>query len=1079
MRACVQLRRRGAVAGAVHLIAIAALLVTGVEPLSAQFGRNKLQYQVFDFRVIKTAHFDVHYYPQEREAAVDAARMAERAYRRLTRILGHEFAERKPIILYASHSEFQQTNALPGFITEGTGGVTEFAKRRVIMPFTGSYAEFEHVLTHELVHAFQFDVLARGLTGQLDPGSSPPPLWFVEGMAEYLSVGGLDSHTHDWLRDAVLSGYLRSIGEMSRYNDYLSYRFGQSLWAFIGRKYGDEMIGLLLQRVVPLGLAGAFQLTLGVTVEQLSDEWIESVRTTYLPEVARFGSPDEIGQRLTSHAFRPGSEDFASYLAPALAPDGRHVVYLSDRGNKLYSFYDLWLASAEDGQVLARLVEAARTPDFESLRFLNSSAGWSNDGRYLAFIAKVGGRDALYLYDIERRRVARRLTFELDGLQNPTFAPDDSRVAFTGIRGGVSDLYAVDLSDGQLRQLTDDGYADLHPAWSPDGAHIAIATDRGAGTDFDDLVFGNLRIAVYRIGTGDVDLLPFQEEGKNINPVWSPDGDAIAFISDRTGVSNVFLYSRTEDRLYQVTDLLSGVSGITPRSPAIAWAARADRLAVTYFEGAGYNVYVIDDPRARARPVAPPSAPEPVVVAGSEWDEPVGGAARIDRAGAGRASQSYYKVVGGFRPSGARPEPAEAVAGRELTVAALLEDAELGLPDPAGFEDREYQLKFTPDVVGQPVIGAEVGGHFGSGIYGGSYILLSDILGDHNLLLWGQVAGSFDDAFILAQYAYLRERANLSMAYQQFPLYRFRGTVPAVDPSGGELFEDRFVRDVYRTLTTQVDFPLNTFQRVEIAATGVYLSRDSVVDRFVVGPSGGGERSVQQLENRVFAGPSLALVWDDALFGFSGPISGRRYRVELGRFFGDVAVNNLRLDLRNYLNLGGQYALATRFTSYSRSGPDERDFRVYWGGPYFIRGYDGGSFSLSECTESVRSVDDLITTFCPVRDQLIGSSVAFASAEFRFPIFGFLDLGFVPLGLPPVGGVVFFDVGAAFNSFDQLTWSRRPGEDPYDRRTPLAAYGAGLRVNILYNVIRIDYAVALSRPNRSAGVWSLSFGPSF
>ncbi|NIS01230.1 MAG: peptidase S9, partial [Gemmatimonadetes bacterium] len=366
-------RARAAVAPG-SLAAILLLLPMLAEPVCAQFGRNKLQYQVFDFEILQTAHFDIYYYPREREAALDAARMAERAYIRLSRILGHEFEERKPIILYASHSEFQQTNALPGFISEGTGGVTEFTKRRIILPFTGSYADFEHVLTHEMVHAFQYDVIARGLASQLNPLEFQPPLWFFEGMAEYLSVGGLDTNTEAWLRDAVLTGYLRTIPEMNLYSDYLSYRFGQSLWAHIGGKYGDQTIGLLLQRTMRMGLEGALRVTIGKRMEELSEEWIETIRTTYLPDVARHGSAAEAAQPITTHAFRPGSGDLASYLAPALSPDGRRIVYLSDRGHDLYSFFDLWLASAETGEVEARLVKAARDPDFESLRFMSSSA---------------------------------------------------------------------------------------------------------------------------------------------------------------------------------------------------------------------------------------------------------------------------------------------------------------------------------------------------------------------------------------------------------------------------------------------------------------------------------------------------------------------------------------------------------------------------------------------------------------------------------------------------------------------------------------------------------------------------------
>src|SRR5512134_3485502 len=129
-------------------------------PAQAQyFGKNKVHYTSFKWNVIETEHFHVYYYEGENRAAADAARMAERSYSRLSHILRHEFTKPIPLVLYASHSQFQQTNILPDLIDEGTGGVTEFLKQRVFLPFTGSYAELEHVLSHELVHAFQVDIL--------------------------------------------------------------------------------------------------------------------------------------------------------------------------------------------------------------------------------------------------------------------------------------------------------------------------------------------------------------------------------------------------------------------------------------------------------------------------------------------------------------------------------------------------------------------------------------------------------------------------------------------------------------------------------------------------------------------------------------------------------------------------------------------------------------------------------------------------------------------------------------------------------------------------------------------------------
>ena len=127
----------------------AALLAAGVLPASAQyFGQNQVQYRDFDFKVLKTDHFDVYYYPEEEDAAKLAARMAERWYTRLAQLLNHELSSRQPLILYASGAHFRQTNAIEGEIGEGTGGVTEAFKRRIVLPFAGPIAASDHVLGH-------------------------------------------------------------------------------------------------------------------------------------------------------------------------------------------------------------------------------------------------------------------------------------------------------------------------------------------------------------------------------------------------------------------------------------------------------------------------------------------------------------------------------------------------------------------------------------------------------------------------------------------------------------------------------------------------------------------------------------------------------------------------------------------------------------------------------------------------------------------------------------------------------------------------------------------------------------------
>src|SRR6185503_20485114 len=107
-------------------------------PASAQyFGRNKVQFKKLDFQVLKTENFDIYYYPEEREGIDFAARMAERWRVRLGRVLGHELSGRQPLVLYASHPDFEQTNTIQGELGEGTGGVTEPLRRRIVLPLGG------------------------------------------------------------------------------------------------------------------------------------------------------------------------------------------------------------------------------------------------------------------------------------------------------------------------------------------------------------------------------------------------------------------------------------------------------------------------------------------------------------------------------------------------------------------------------------------------------------------------------------------------------------------------------------------------------------------------------------------------------------------------------------------------------------------------------------------------------------------------------------------------------------------------------------------------------------------------------
>src|SRR5688500_4241525 len=492
-------------------LAAAAILLAGARVDAQQyFGQNQVQYKHFKWRVIETEHFLVHYYPEEKAGAMDAARMAERSYSRLSRLLDHQFREKKPIILFSSRSEFGQNN-VTGDLGEGTGGVTEGLRHRLIMPFTGDLGSFERVLAHEMVHEFQYDIFARGKAGAgLQTMSQVnPPLWFMEGMAEYLAIGPVHPLTESWLRDAAVNGSVPTIEQMTERPDrYFPYRYGESLWQYIGERWGDAAIGEILQNSTTLGIARAFQRQLGLTLHELSDDWREAVNAKYLPQAAALDRPRTFSQPLLTER-RSGGQIF---LAPTLSSDGNRIAFLSNGNPKRGElFIDLWLADARTGKRIKRLVESTTNPNFEELRLLYSQSSFSNDGRTLAFTAQREGKDVLYLMDVARASVRARLDLPIDVVISPVWSPDDRQLAFSGTRGGISDIYIVNADGKGLRQLTNDKYGDLQPAWSPDGRRIAFASDRGPETDMSILKLSQWRINVLDVQSGAIEVVPNQD----------------------------------------------------------------------------------------------------------------------------------------------------------------------------------------------------------------------------------------------------------------------------------------------------------------------------------------------------------------------------------------------------------------------------------------------------------------------------------------------------------------------------------------------------------------------------------------
>lgn len=1084
--------------GRLASLLLGLILVPGL--VSAQyFGRNRVQYGRFDFKIIQTEHFDVYYYDSERPAALDIARMAERSYARLSRVLNHEFEERKPIILYASHSDFQQTNLGGGDVDEGTGGFTDFLRHRNTFPLSGSYADNEHVLAHEMAHQFQFDIWTRGRGGAGIQGilSANAPLWFGEGMAEYFSLGPVDTKTAMWLRDGAIEGKLPTA------NDFLQvfpYQFGHALITYIGQRWGDEAIGAITKNAIGGGLEVALRRVLGMTFDQLVVQWQDAVTKQYLPEIGKRVKARTMSTPLLTQKIAEGTW----HLAPALSPDGSRVAYFSEKD---FFFIDLWMADGNTGKPIKRLLKSSFSSSYESFRYFNSSSAWSEDGKTLVFAAKRSGKDDIVLVDPARNKQIGRISVPLAGVTTPTFSPDGKQLVFTGLDGGISDLYIINLDGTGLRRLTNDKYADLHPVWSPDGKSIAFSTDRGPDTDFETLKWGDLRLALLHLESGRIEVLPGMDQGRNSSPQWAPDGQSIGFVSDRDEVANLFLYDLQDRQVYQITDFYTGVQGITPLSPVLSWSRGADRMAFVYFEQGKYDVYSLPNPRSLKKAPWQPSqnsAPQVLVQA-----QPVPRfllpAADTATPGAPKppgvlASSALYRGPTGFRRTDSLPPiPDSLQAPTPVTIAKLLDSVDIKAPDTTDFINRPYKAKFEPEYVARPTIGY-VRDNFGRGVTGSATIVLGDMLSNQQLVFGASLNGRLPETQFVAQYVNLSKRLNWALGVQQQPYFFYDNSSIEPGPSADEnTFVTSIRRLVLRDVSAQLFYPFSRFARVEGSLSFANIHDDLLQIRepyFATSgvPSRQPTLETKGLESITYLQPSMAYVYDNSLSAYVGPFLGRRARFEIGQNLEVIGkgwkFTSLTADMRRYDRLIGNVVLATRGMFYGRMGRDEGRFRFYGGNTELIRGYTAGSFRKNECLDAN---DQQSITGCSSFDELIGTRAAVFNAEIRFPLIAG-GIGFIPVrGFPgAIEAAVFYDAGVFWEKGMTVALSRPANQtnactrNPQTgvllgecTRVPLTSYGVSLRANLLnFLILRLDYSRPLQRRGLG-GVWTLSLGPTF
>jgi len=1059
------------------LNAIRKLLLFGVLLSSAvcfaqadEFGENKVQYRNFDWYFIQSKHFDIYFYPSEYHLAEFAAHAAETAYAQHSALFHYDITNRIPIIVYDSHNDWQETNVVSEYLEEGVGGVTESFKNRVVVPFEGSYQLFRHVISHELVHAIFNDMfyggsvqsmIANNITLQL-------PMWFNEGMAEYASLGW-ETDEDMFMLDATVNDYLPPIDQL---DGYLAYRGGQSVWHYIATTYGEEKIAEILSRMrTTRSVEAGFKSALGISIKELSKRWQYEQKVLYWPDVAIRKRPQDFAKELTDHK---EIGDFYN-TSPAISPQGDKIAFISDRDD----YFSIYLMNASDGKIIKELVAGYSRNNFEELHLLTPGLSWSPDGKRIAVAVKSGSHDAINIIDVSSGDVQEIPFDNLEGVFSVSWSPDGDRLAFVGDNNQQSDIYIYDLKNKVMTNLTSDIFSDSDPSWSRDGKKIYFVSDRGDYVNKSDIPknfkmwnydFNQAHIFSIDVATGIIEQLTHQQIGEDSYPVAAPDGKHLYYVSDKTGISNIYYMDLDSDKSVPMTNSISGIYQMSISNDG-------SRLAFSSLANGGFDIYLLKNPsdhllKSDQVPLTDFVKQQVAESAASKEPQTATNKLAVD------STKSDTSQVKDLYGKNIQVDLSNYVFGNNPKSDSLFNPPNFndnfdikGNVDSAGdYIAQKYKVNFTPDLVY-----GNAGYNTFFGAQGSAIMAFSDMLGNDQMYILADLLVDLKNSDYAFEYDYLPNRLNYSVLGEHLARFLY-----LYSPYTGN-------QDLYRfqtySLSLGTSYPFDRFNRLETGVSLMNLTRENLDETF------------EPTQNRNLIVPSLRYVHDNSFFGYIAPINGSRYYITLygtPKITGDgISFATGLIDYRDYIKLFSTfYTFAWRVFAGTSLGPNPQEFFIGGTENWINAKFDGDFIP-------VRNAEDLefLTPVVPMRgfdyNAEFGNNFALLNMELRFPMFGFLSAGPLPL-FETLFGTAFVDMGSAWGwnnypGYDQLATPVYQKFQPFDHdangnletRDLLIGTGFGARMVVLYFLLRLDVAWAYNIQSFSQPHYYFSLGYDF
>ncbi len=985
-------------AAAVVFAAMYATELAAQTPFVPYFGKNRIRYDNFQWHIYTTDHFQIYYYPELEQHLERVAGYAESAYQHVSTELKHDLGAKVPLVLFKTQAEFQQQNVIPSEIPEGVAAFAEPSRDRMVLPIDEPPDQLYRLITHELTHIFEFDIIPRGLVQR------GIPLWVDEGLADYMA-GVWNPIDLMSVRDVAVADIVPKMTDFEGYGGYtnprLVYNLGHACFEFIESKWGKEGVRqyiFSLRKTVIGGGTTPFEEAFRIKADEFDQQFEKYLKDRF--KIFRDRErPVDYGRNLAPD---PKKTKFSALLSIEPSPSGDLFAGVS--GNRKDQEYDIVLISAKDGQVIRNL-----TPGFDKDRGFEYLAipgarwntvpwmSWSPVGDRLAYFARTEKQRSLIVQNVVTDRTEVRVELKsVDVPESPDWSPDGKTIYFSALKNGVGDIWSIDPESKQLTNLTQDEFADYAPTASPDGKSVVYMARVSGNNKIFRLDLATRAKTQLTFGTHDdaapqyfdADTLVFSSTAIDPARPVSPD-------EARNGnIYNLWTLSLKTGELKQYTDTLTG-----NLSTVVLKDGTTSKVAfVTYFKGE-YGLHTLVPKDAKA------------TVASRDFGEP---GPIIDF----QAPLTHTLVQANQKKKG------------------------------------PFEKMFLD---GRPPL--NVGVTSGGDLFGGTQVSFADVLGDKQFNLFvasisqfRTIAGSYMNLSRRMQYAVQGFQQTTFFYGDADNLFYNLGLTPFID-------RDRALAT--RTITGGTLFapyPLNRYTRIEFSG-GAVRYNEQFDDQALEDYSRDYQTQLygQPLLREGTSLPlGVALVHEDTVFREFGPIAGSTVRLsydtspKVGNL---LSYQTVELDARKYLRIGTSGLFAVRLKGYKSWG-ESPDF-TYFGGNSEMRGYEylqfiGQEGFFADAELRFPLIEAMLTpvgVLGGIRGVLFGNigGAGFPNQNWKFSTSSTISerpvIGFTPL---PDGS---FDLVYG----DPLTIS---GFRLQDGR---ASYGVGLESFLLGFPLHIDY----------------------